>query len=475
MSLRSLRTKLAIGNILPILLLMPLLSLYLFYALESFFTQKLLQQLTFQANLLLDQVQQQALLLREPEAVQHFLATVARHTDARVLLLSPEGTIIGSTRAEDRVRIGTRYQDAALATVLQGGQVQGIGPGLTAEVAYVMQPFRDNDQTYGVLRLSYEVDDMRRQINQLRWLVASGVVVTSLLGFGFAIGLATTITRPLLQLSRQAQAIAEGNYRARLTLVRQDEIGLLVHSFNQMAARLDEAELLRTRQLAAIVHELARPLTGMRAAVETLLDGADADSEMRIALLGGVEEEVARLERQLRTLQSLPKRALRPFRLRMAAVDLARMIRASVATFEPTATQMGVTLHIELPPTLPPIQADEDRLIQVLTNLLDNALKFTPRAGQVTVQAGEEAATVWIRVTDTGVGIAPDEQPYIFQQFYRGADTRAPEARGMGLGLTICREIIRAHRGQITVESEPGHGARFTITLPKASPPHLAS
>ena len=471
MSLRSLRTKLAISNILPILLLMPLLSLYLFYALESFFTQKLLQQLTFQANLLLDQVQQQLLPLRDQEAVQQFLVTVARHTDARVILLSPEGTILGSTRSEDRARIGTPYQDEAITTVLQGAQVQGIGPGLSAEVAYVMQPLRNNDQTYGILRLSYEVDDIDRQLNQLRWLVASGVAVTSLLGFGFALGLATTITRPLLQLSQQAQAIAEGNYRARLTLSRQDEIGLLIHSFNQMATRLDEAELLRTRQLAAIVHELARPLTGMRAAVEILLDGADADSEMRTALLGGIEEEVARLERQLRTLQSLPKRALRPFRLRMTSIDLVRVIRASVATFEPTAVQMGVTLHVELPPTLPPIQADEDRLIQVLTNLLDNALKFTPRAGQVTIQAGEDAATVWIRVADTGVGIAPDEQPYIFQQFYRGADSRPPEARGMGLGLTICREIIRAHRGQITLESEPGHGACFTITLLKVSSP----
>ena len=87
------------------------------------------------------------------------------------------------------------------------------------------------------------------------------------------------------------------------------------------------------------------------------------------------------------------------------------------------------------------------------------------------MQAGEDETTVWIQIADTGVGIAPDEQPYIFQQFYRGADARAPETRGMGLGLTICREIIRAHRGQITVESEPGHGARFTIILPKTTLP----
>jgi signal transduction histidine kinase len=467
MRIYSLRIKLAISNVLPILLLMPLLSLYLFYSLETFFTQKMLQQLTYQANLLLDQVQQQPELLLDGTAVQRFLATVARHTDARVILLSPQGVVVGSTRQEDADRIGTLYRDGVIDQALLGEQMQGIGPGFTSEVAYVMLPVQHNDHIYGVLRLSYEIDDIRLQVSQLRWLVTGGVAVTSLLGLGLAVGLATTITRPLRQLSEQSQAIAEGNYQARLAIQRQDEIGLLAHNFNQMATRLNEAELVRTRQLAAIVHELARPLTGMRAAVETLLDGADADGEMRQLLLSGIEEEVARLERQLRTLQNVPKRMLRPFRLRSTLVDLERVIRASVANFDPVAVQMGIALRTRIPTPLPPVQADEDRLIQVLTNLLDNALKFTPRAGHVTVQAGEDPDVVWVAVADTGVGIGPDEQPYIFQQFYRGADSRAPEKLGMGLGLTICREIIRAHRGQITVDSEPGKGTRFTFTLPK--------
>jgi len=467
MRIHSLRIKLAISNVLPILLLMPLLSLYLFYSLETFFTQKMLQQLTYQANLLFDQVQQQPELLLDEAAVQRFLTTVARHTDARVILLSAEGVVIGSTRQEDTGWIGKAYHDAVIDQALLGERVQGTGPGFTTEVVYVAQPLQHNGVTVGVLRLSYEVDDLHRQLDQLRWLVIGGVTVTTLLGLGLAIGLATTITRPLRQLSEQAQAIAEGNYGARLTIQRQDEIGVLAHSFNQMAARLNEAELVRTRQLAAIVHELARPLTGMRAAVETLLDGADADGEMRHTLSSGIEEEVARLERQLRTLQSFPKRMLRPFRLRTTTVDLERVIRASIANFEPVAAQMGVALRTQIPTPLPPVQADEDRLIQVLTNLLDNALKFTPRNGQVTVQAGADPDAVWVSVVDTGIGIGPDEQPYIFQQFYRGADSRAPEKLGMGLGLTICREIIRAHRGRIMVDSTPGKGARFTFTLPK--------
>jgi signal transduction histidine kinase len=124
-------------------------------------------------------------------------------------------------------------------------------------------------------------------------------------------------------------------------------------------------------------------------------------------------------------------------------------------------------LSVKIPQHLPKICADEDRLIQVLTNLLDNALKFTPRLGQVTVQATELTQTVQVSVADTGTGIAPDELPHIFQQFYRGDASRPPEKQGMGLGLAICQEIITAHQGQIWVESEPGERTRFTFILPK--------
>jgi signal transduction histidine kinase len=169
-------------------------------------------------------------------------------------------------------------------------------------------------------------------------------------------------------------------------------------------------------------------------------------------------------------LQSLHKRALQPIQLSRTEVALERLIRASVANFEPVAAQSGVTLSVKLPPRLPKLCADEDRLIQVLTNLLDNALKYTPRGGQVTVQADELAQAIQIGVADTGMGIAADELPHIFQQFYRGHISRPPEKQGMGLGLAICREIITAHQGHIWVESTPGAGTRFTFILPKDNP-----
>jgi signal transduction histidine kinase len=248
-----------------------------------------------------------------------------------------------------------------------------------------------------------------------------------------------------------------------------DEVGALARSFNEMAARLEELEQARERQLAAIAHELARPLTGMRAAMETLRDGADADAdlEMRAALLDGVNDELGRLQRLIEALQRAQKRTLRRLKIEPRAIALDRVIGATLAHYETLAAQSHITLTSQLPRPPLRVYADEDRLIQVLTNLLDNAFKFTPRGGRIHISAGGDSKAVWVTVADTGVGIPADELPHLFQEFYQGSQAHPAEGEGMGLGLAICREIVTAHGGTIRAESASGAGARFTFTLPK--------
>lgn len=466
MRLQSLRAKFAIANSLPMLLLMPVLSLYLLNTLETFYTQKILQQLAQQALLIFDQVRAEPALVEEPAAAQAFLTAVGSNTGARVLLLSKAGLILGSTRTADADYIGVHYMTPAIADALRGTPAYGTGPGLTSEVAYVAMPVRQNGVVHGVLRLSYEVEDVRAQFNQLRWLVMGGTGATVLLGLALGLALTKTITSPLHHLTKRIQELAAGNYAARVDTERQDEIGLLARSFNQMAAQLAAAEATRQQQLAAIVHELARPLTGMSAAVETLLDDTAADPELRHELMAGVGEEIARLERMVSTLQQVQQQILQPIQLQCTPVSLTRIIEATIANFAPLATQRGITLAAKLPANLPIICIDEDRLIQVLTNLLDNALKFTARGGTITVEVWMAANAIQVCVTDTGVGITPEELPQIFQQFYRGDAARPPETRGMGLGLTICREIITAHGGEIWAERPRDQGARLIFTIP---------
>ncbi len=466
--IHSLRARLAASHILPVLVLVPLLGLLLLYSAEQLLSHNLLRQLAFQARILRHELEQTPGVLDSPLAAERFLAGVADLTEARVVVISQSGEILASSRPGDASLVGTVFSDPAVAQALQGIEQEGVGQGFTAEVAYVALPLHEGESRRGVLRLSIETDRWRQQSDHLRWIILGSVGLTAVIGLGLGLGLATTITRPLRLLNQSTQAIAGGNFEMRVPVRSSDEISRLASSFNQMAARLEEAEHSRGRQLAAISHELTRPLAGMRAAVETLQDGACTDPETSQALLEGIEEELARLQRLVATLQQVHRRALRPLQLQCARVALERIIRASVASFEPLAGQNCITLSADLQAGLPEIWADEDRLIQVVTNLLDNAFKFTPGGGHILVRAGlsQDRQTVWISVADSGVGITPDELPHLFEEFYTGRASRPPEKRGMGLGLAICREIVSAHGGHIEVDSQPGQGACFRFELP---------
>lgn len=465
--MNTLRNKFALSHVLPILVLMPLLSLYLLYSLENFFTQNLLQQLNYQARLLNDRLERDPQILVRPETAEAFLNDVASFTDARVLLLKTDGTILASTREEDDIRVGTRLEYPYLAQALTGERTQGIGQGLVTEVAYVVLPVYGSEAAAGLLRVSYSLSDLRAQIGQLQLLVLGGTTFTVLLGLALALGLATTITRPLRALTQSAHQIAHGDYFVRAPVKGRDEVSSLAMSFNQMAARLEELEQARQRQLAAIIHELARPLTGMRAAVETLLEDEVADADAHTVLMAGVLDEVTRMQRLVEALQTIQKRSLRPMALNREVISLERVIGATAGNYEARAARAQLRLSIELPHELPVVYADQDRIIQVLTNLLDNAFKFTPAGGRVVLRAGALDDVVWVTISDTGIGIALQEQPNLFQEFFQGGTTHPSEKEGMGLGLMLCREIISAHGGTLSVKSELGQGAQFTFTLPR--------
>lgn len=465
--MHSLRTKLAFSHVLPTILLLPILSLYFLFRIEDLYIHDLLRQLVYQAELIREDIEQETQPVTDITAAQHFLSTLVPPTGSHAVLIDLNGAMLASTRPEDSSRVGKRHDHPSVDQALAGQTVSGVGPGLAAEVAYVAIPWRRSNQVDGVLRLSFEVNDVRAQFDQLQWLIISGSIFAAVVALGTAFGLATTITRPLIRLTDRAREIAAGNYSSRVDTRGRDEVGLLGQSFNRMAERLEEAQQTRERQFAAIAHELARPLSGVRAGVETLREEEELDPAFRHSLLTGMEEELARLERLIITLQGLHRRALQPMQLNCTRVDLGRLVRATVENMQTVATRNGIHLSVEVPGDLLHIQADEDRLIQVMTNLIDNALKFTPRSGRVQVQVSEEARGLRVSVSDTGVGVAADELNNLFQQFYRGNESRPVEKRGMGLGLAICREIINAHGGKIWVESAWGQGARFAFLLPK--------
>ena len=259
----------------------------------------------------------------------------------------------------------------------------------------------------------------------------------------------------------------QGDRNARVDVRSRDEIGQLARAFNAMSETRRQAEDLRRRMVGDIAHELRTPLTNLRAQLEAIEDGllpANADT------LASLREETVLLARLVDDLQDLALAEAGQLRLDVSPVSVAEAARAAIAAMRPVADAAGVKLEAEIAPGLPPARADRERLAQILRNLLANAITHSPRAGAVRVAARRVDSHIEIAVSDDGPGIAPEHRERIFDRFYRVDPARSRATGGAGLGLAIVRQLARAQGGDARVESEPGRGARFVVTLPFDSP-----
>jgi signal transduction histidine kinase len=248
------------------------------------------------------------------------------------------------------------------------------------------------------------------------------------------------------------------------------EIKTLLHGFNTLAQRLRTAEETRRQLLANLVHEVGRPLGAFYSALQALLAGADEDVKLRRELLSGMSDQVQGMQRLLDDLTGLHSQESGSLQLDLQPVNLAELLSTTVAPWREAAQRKGLDWQAEIPAPdgMPAVRADPYRLGQVIGNLLSNAVKYTPAGGKVSVAGGNDDNEVWVRVSDTGRGIEKEEQERVFEPFYRaGAHLLYPE--GMGLGLSITRDLVAAHGGHLDLESDPAWGSRFTIRLPIAS------
>jgi signal transduction histidine kinase len=281
------------------------------------------------------------------------------------------------------------------------------------------------------------------------------LVIASLLAWG--------LVRPLHGLTAAAEGIARGDLSQRVPVASKDEVGELAETFNRMATALERAEELRRNMTADVAHELRTPLSVIRGRLEGVLDGVYPATSEHLQPILEATELLTYLVEDLRLLAQAEAGQLS---LKKRAVDVGDLLRDVQVNFEPQATDKGVTLELGLPPDLPAVLADWHRIVQVLSNLLVNALRHTPEGGRVTLSARSEPGAVKLTVADTGAGIPTDDLPYIFDRFWRGEKSRARAEGGSGLGLAIARQLVELHGGTMGVKSAPGKGAEFWFTLP---------
>jgi histidine kinase len=270
---------------------------------------------------------------------------------------------------------------------------------------------------------------------------------------------------PLRRMSLASQRIAQGRYTERVDLGRGDEIGALAASFNRMAEALQQVESRRKQLIADVAHELRTPLTTIKGSIEGLLDGM---LPARAATFTQIGQEAERLTRLVDDLQELSRVEAGEFSLDCEPVVLSDLAVPIGKRFAIQYAEKGVDLRLEIPAGLPPLWADEGRLVQVLTNLLANALQHTPAGGTVRVTAEHDAGEVRIGVCDTGEGIPGEQLTRIFDRFHRVDPSRSRQSGGgSGIGLTIARYLVEAHQGRIWAESGgKDQGSSFWFTLP---------
>jgi signal transduction histidine kinase len=291
-----------------------------------------------------------------------------------------------------------------------------------------------------------------------------GTVAATILGFFVSRGL----TSPIADISRAARRFALGDYTSRTAATGGDEIGSLGQTFNAMADSLAKVENNRREFLANVSHELKTPIASIQALAEALADGVASRPEHQQRYLATIVGESQRIDRLIRDLLDLSQLEAGELTVVPEKTDLAAFLHRETAKYSHLLTEKNLSLRIDVPENLPPVLADGGRLAQVIDNLVSNAVRHSPADAAIDITARPVAGKIVIAVSDSGPGIPPEDQPHIWDRFYRVDKSRARSGGGTGLGLAIVKRLVQAMDGEITLESTVGKGAKFTFTLPVA-------
>ena len=302
----------------------------------------------------------------------------------------------------------------------------------------------------------------RAFVDALRTSLPIAILVSMAVSAFVSAFVARRILHPIEAVRRATARLVDGHYDERVEEPDELELAELARDVNRLAASLETTERRRGELIAEVAHEMRTPLTMINGYVEGILDGVYEPSE---EVLTSINEESARLSRLAEDLGALSRVEEGALDLHRIPLDLASLTEHVARRLQSQFDDKGVTLALHLDASLP-VEADEQRIAQVLTNLLGNALTYTRSGGQVTVNAGRSGDAATIEVTDTGIGLADDDLAHVFDRFYRVAGITRPPG-GSGIGLTIARTLARAHAGDIHANSPgPGRGATFTLKLP---------
>ncbi|MFZ1757434.1 MAG: ATP-binding protein [Caldilineaceae bacterium] len=473
--LHTLRSRLALSHAIPTLILMPLLGLLLLYQIEqSYFQSTILSDLTLQGELIADLTSRQWDFWQRSDAVHLIGARVDLGTSTSLMLLDREGRLLSSTDSAEASLAALTPDLPLLQQTVTDGQVRQMeSDALTGphDLAILVPVMDRGGQVVGVVRMARRTASLQEQLWRLRWMILTTLFAGGLFSLTLGLVLAHALSSSLERLSQAVSHFRLGEEPAWVPEQGSNEIRNLTHAYNVMGQKIQALESSRRKILAGVVHELARPLGGIKAAAQTI--EKNDNRELNVEMATGINTAVDQLKLQLEDMALLGQIEQKALTLDKEAVDLAALVESQCRQLQSLAAQKRLHLSCQPLSNAPVIVlGDARRLGQIVGNLVHNGIKYTPGGGTVAVSVGisqaEDKPAALVRITDSGPGIDPAEQEAIFEFYYRNPQQKRIHL-GLGIGLALSRWLTDAHGGTLSVDSRPGEGATFILTLPLVS------
>ncbi len=484
----SLRQRLILVHLLLLLIVTIAGGLISSYQLERYYEARLFQQLQTQ----LDEIEYllaHAPFARNEVASQYrLLSGYARAARARLTLITAQGVVVFESEvSHDSLQF---IENHLLRPEVQQALRSGVGGDqrLSATVKkrlfYVAKKVSPRYHAQGALvnvafvRLGLPLEEVEAVLRDLRWKIFGGGGGALLLIAFVSYWTSSKLTTPLRQLARVAESVKKGDMEARFTADSRDEIGELSKLLNDMLAKLRDdvrqmrkLQTMRSQFLGNVSHELGTPIFAVQGYLETLLDGKVKDDKLQKTFIEKAYRQTQRLNNLLTDLIDISRIETGDMKMSIRYFELEEWLAKQISDLQATAQHNGLTLELSLQHTPINVLGDRERLAQVITNLVENAIKYNNPNGRVEVGYKDFVEEVEIYVSDTGRGIAEEHLGRIFERFYRVDKERSRAVGGTGLGLAIVKHIIEAHESRVHVRSQSGKGSTFSFRLKKMNAP----
>jgi signal transduction histidine kinase len=468
----TLQERLLFSYLLLVTLAVVLVTGHLGLSFRNFYLDQARADLLERALYIADTLQREERALRQSR-VHEMVARYRRHSALTLRVFDAGGRLVASSLVTEA--LGAPMHDLPGAReALAGHPISGIidGGQPSSDRLYVMVPVQTAGLTLGrplgAVRLSLKLRDMNAALARLWQIGIIGLLVAVAVCGTVSALLARSISAPLRQLGQMAAQIRSGRLGVTVSLRHKDDIGRLGEAMNGMSRRLAEQEQERSTFLATASHELRTPITNIQASLDALVAAGKASPEQRERLLGGALAEARRMGRLVEELMDLAYLEAGTTRFTMRPVTLDALIDQTMEAAAPRMKEKELRGRREGAPGAA-VQADAGRLQQALANLIDNAIRYSPPRGTITITATVDQGRVRVDVSDEGPGIPVEALPHLFERFFTADPSRSRSRGGAGLGLYLVRRIVDAHGGEVAAANAPRGGARVSLLLPVAS------